>query len=108
MASTTVRRTRRSARIDPDWSTTSAPTAAIGRRLGSVSVVSSPIFVEGGLWGTITVSAATRLPADTELRLQQFTEIVATAIADAQSRTTLRRLADEQAALRRVATLVAE
>ena len=47
------------------------------------------------------------LPADTEARLASFTELVATAIANAESRASLARLAEEQAALRRVATLVA-
>jgi hypothetical protein len=47
------------------------------------------------------------LPADTEARLASFTELVATAIANAESRAALARLAEEQAALRRVATLVA-
>ena len=40
--------------------------------------------------------------------LGQFTELVATAIANAEARAEVARLADEQAALRRVATLVAE
>src|SRR5207244_3670949 len=51
---------------------------------------------------------------DTEQRMAGFTELVGTAIANAESRAQLeesrdelRRLADEQAALRRVATLVA-
>ena len=47
-------------------------------------------------------------PPDTEQRVSQFTELVATAIANAEARAELQRLADEQAALRRVATLVAE
>jgi signal transduction histidine kinase len=47
------------------------------------------------------------LPADIEARLASFTELVATAIANAESRAGLARLAEEQAALRRVATLVA-
>ena len=47
------------------------------------------------------------LPADTEARLAGFTELVATAIAEAQARVELRGFAEEQAALRRVATLVA-
>jgi GAF domain-containing protein len=47
------------------------------------------------------------LPADTEARLASFTELVATAVANAKSRAGLERLAEEQAALRRVATLVA-
>lgn len=40
-------------------------------------------------------------------RTRQFADLVATAIANTQARDELRRLADEQAALRRVATLVA-
>ena len=47
------------------------------------------------------------LPLDTESRLAAFTELVATAIANADSRAGLTRLANEQAALRRIATLVA-
>ena len=73
------------------------------------AAVGVPIRVEGRLWGVMVV-ALTReelLPADTEARLAGFTELVATAIADAQARAELRGFADEQAALRRVATLVA-
>jgi signal transduction histidine kinase len=47
------------------------------------------------------------MPADTEPRLAQFTDLVATAVANAETRAGLARLAEEQAALRRVATLVA-
>ena len=47
------------------------------------------------------------LPSDTEARLANFTELLATAIANAQARGELGAIADEQAALRRVATLVA-
>jgi signal transduction histidine kinase len=47
------------------------------------------------------------MPADTEARLTSFTELLATAVANAESRASLNRLASEQAALRRVATLVA-
>src|SRR5262249_32696645 len=43
-----------------------------------------------------------------EQRLARFTELVVTAIANAQAREEVHTLADEQAALRRVATLVAE
>jgi signal transduction histidine kinase len=46
-------------------------------------------------------------PAETEERLAAFTELVATAIANAHARDELRAVAEEQAALRRVATLVA-
>ena len=53
------------------------------------------------------VHAREPLPAGTEARLAGFTELAATAIANAQARVELRGFADEQAALRRVATLVA-
>jgi GAF domain-containing protein len=46
------------------------------------------------------------LPADTEARLTGFTDLVATAVANAQARGEARGF-EEQAALRRVATLVA-
>src|SRR5262249_58498983 len=47
-------------------------------------------------------------PATTESRLVQFTALVATAIANAGARGQLSRLAEEQAALRRIAVLVAQ
>ncbi len=68
-----------------------------------------PIIVDGQLWGVV-ISSSTReepLPADTEARLAIFTELVATAIANAEARLELRGFGAEQAALRRVATLVA-
>src|SRR5262249_29761606 len=61
-----------------------------------------------GLWGVMLVASRTGpLPAGTEAQLGRFTELAATAIANAQARVELRGFADEQAALRRVATLVA-
>jgi hypothetical protein len=58
--------------------------------------------------GTITVASLRRsLPVSTERRLAEFTELLATAISDTQAHEELRRLADTQSALRRVATLVA-
>jgi signal transduction histidine kinase len=42
-----------------------------------------------------------------EIRLAAFTELIATAVANAQTRVELRGYAEEQSALRRVATLVA-
>ena len=45
--------------------------------------------MEGRLWGTMSVSAKEPLPLDTEKRLEKFTELVATAIANAESRSEL-------------------
>jgi signal transduction histidine kinase len=69
-----------------------------------------PIVVQGALWGVVTVGTrgAEPLPADVEGRLANFTELLATAIAKSEAHEQLALLADEQAALRRVATLVAE
>jgi signal transduction histidine kinase/uncharacterized protein YoaH (UPF0181 family) len=85
------------------------PAAAAAREMGWRSSVAAPITVEGRLWGALAaVSKAVRpLPPDAERRLAEFTELVATAIANAESREELDRLVEEQAALRRVATLVA-
>ena len=55
----------------------------------------------------VHASGGDALPRETELRLSRFANLVATAIVNAQTREELRRLAEEQAALRRVATLVA-
>jgi signal transduction histidine kinase len=109
MAVTKVYRTGRSARVDGvDWSKVSAPIGEAGRRLGTVSSAGSPIKVEGRLWGAISVSSKEPLPPDTEDRLEKFTELVATAISNAESRGALALLAEEQAALRRAATLVVQ
>ena len=103
-----VIRTGRPARID-DYADASAPTADAARGYGLRSAVGVPIEVQDRLWGVMAAAARHEqpLPADTEARLARFTELLAVAIADAQARLQLRRFADEQAALRRVATLVA-
>jgi signal transduction histidine kinase len=107
-ATTQVFQTGRPARIDYSGDP-SGPIADAAREWGFSSAVGVPIDVEGRLWGVVTVASARErsLPADTEARLSGFTQLVATAIANAQARVDLRWNADEQAALRRVATLVA-
>ena len=73
------------------------------------STVVAPIVVDGELWGVMAVSHPHEVLArDTEERLEQFTAFVGPAIASAESRAELAQLADEQAALRQVATLVAQ
>ena len=79
------------------------------RRLAIRSAVGVPIVVDGRVWG-VAFAASTRevpFPEDTERRLAQFTELLATAISNTEARADASRLAEEQAALRRVATLVA-
>jgi signal transduction histidine kinase len=104
---TTVFQARRPARID-DYNDASGPIAEAARKMGLRAVVGVPVSVEGRLWGVMAVgSTRGALPAATEARLAGFTELAATAIANSQARVELRGFAEEQAALRRVATLVA-
>jgi PAS domain S-box-containing protein len=105
-----IEATRAPARVD-DWATVRGSMATFMRNVLRVSSsVACPIVVEGRLWGALAVhSRGSRpLPADTESRMAQFTDLVGTAIANADSRRRAARLAQEQAALRRVATLVAK
>jgi PAS domain S-box-containing protein len=104
-----VRKTGRPARLD-DVSDVPGKIADAVRQVGIGSAAGAPIVVNGRVWGVIATGSATDhpLPADIEQRLADFTELVATAISNTQAREDLRRLAEEQAALRRVATLVAQ
>ena len=104
-----VRESAEPARID-DYSQLGGENADAARRSGIRSTVGIPIVVAGGVWGAMVVSTTEHdpLPEGTEARLADFTELVATAIENAESREALGRLAEEQAALRRVATLVAQ
>ena len=107
--STRVFRTGRSARIDEsDLASLGGPDAELLHRQGFRYQVGSPIVVEGHLWGAMTMNSKEALPPDTGERLEKFTELVATSIANSESREALSELANEQAALRRVATLAAE
>ncbi|HEX3964592.1 MAG TPA: GAF domain-containing protein [Trebonia sp.] len=107
---TLVFETGRPARIDSYADSSSGQFSAAPRDSGIRSAVGTPIIVEGSLWGMIFAGSALEqpLPPGTETRLASFTELLATAIANAGSRAALARLAEEQAALRRVATLVAQ
>jgi signal transduction histidine kinase len=106
---TRVFETSRPVRIDDYAERASGVQGALVREAGVRSAVGTPILVEGRLWGVISAASSLEqpLPADTEARLASFTELVATAIANAESRAALARMAEEQAALRRVAMLVA-
>src|SRR5882724_4701550 len=107
-APTHVLRTGRSARIRADdLVSAGGEVAEFLRHHGYLSQVASPIVVEGRLWGAMSVNSRNDLPHDTEERLERFTDLVATAVANAQTREQMTALAEEQAALRRVATLVA-
>ena len=99
-----------SARMHSDDEAWEREATDLARSMRVRSAVGAPILVEGKLWGALM--AATRgvepWAENAETRIAAFTELVATAIANAESREALAELADEQAALRRVATLVAQ
>jgi PAS domain S-box-containing protein len=103
-----VLETGRPARID-DLLGVPGTTAEAARESGISSVAGAPIVVDGDVWGVMVTASVDGepLPDHIEHRLAECTELVATAISNAASREELARLADEQAALRRVATLVA-
>ena len=106
---TLVYQTGRAARME-SYADGSGPLGAVAREGRVRSSIGTPIVVEGRLWGVLGLGTTTEqpLPPDAEARLASFAELVATAIANAESRAALTRLAGEQAALRRVATLVAQ
>ena len=106
---TLVYETGRPARIDAYAADDLSAVTAIARSFAMRSAIGAPMNVEGRLWGSLQIATSREdpLPAVTEERLDGFADLAATAIANAQAREELRTLAEEQAALRRVATLVA-
>jgi signal transduction histidine kinase len=78
--------------------------------LGIQAAIGAPIVVDGHIWGMIMASRKTvddPFPPGSEHRLGDFAALVAQAIANSEARLEVAALAEEQAALRRVATLVA-
>jgi signal transduction histidine kinase len=102
-----VQRTGRPARVE-DYTDLPGALAAGARESGLNATAGAPIIVNGSVWGAMGMSSPDApLPDHAEDRLAEFTELVASAIANSQAHDELTRLAEEQAALRRVATLVA-
>ncbi|HEV7451340.1 MAG TPA: CHASE3 domain-containing protein [Pseudonocardiaceae bacterium] len=85
-----VWRTGRPVRMD-SYAEAIGPIADAFQALGIRSSVGCPIPVEGRLWGVMIASSkqSKPLPASTESRMADFTELVATAIANANSRAEL-------------------
>ena len=111
----TVARVGRPARQDSSQNA-SGPVAAWIREMGFRCTVGAPIIVDGRVWGMAAVASSgpEPLPPDTEARISDFANLVAAAIVNAASRAEmlagrneLSVLAEQQASLRRVATLVA-
>ena len=90
-AATLVLESSRPVRVDYAADDASGQHAEYVRGLGLGVSVAAPINVEGCIWGVMIASARgdRRLPAGIEGRLAQFTELVATAIANAEARAEL-------------------
>jgi signal transduction histidine kinase len=82
-----VYETGRPVRVD-SFVRASGPIAEEARALGIRSSVGCPIFVERRLWGVIAASSKREkpFPPETEAQIGEFTELVATAVANAEAR----------------------
>jgi signal transduction histidine kinase len=103
-----VRATGHPARVD-SFVGTSGPIAREAQALGIRASVGCPIVVGGRTWGVIAASTTREapFPPDTESRIADFTELVATAVSNAEARRDLvasraRLLAASDDARRRV------
>jgi signal transduction histidine kinase len=87
---TIVFETGRPGRLD-DYGDAHGVLGLTGRQLGMRSSAGTPIIVEGKVWGVVVAGSTARqsLPAGIEGRLGSFTELVATAVANAESRAAL-------------------
>ncbi|WP_327119533.1 PAS domain-containing protein [Nocardia sp. NBC_01730] len=85
-----VLRTGRAARIDNHENTT-GPEAERIRAEGIGSIVGVPIVVDGRVWGAAIVGSRRPepMPPDSEARIADFADLVATAIANAATRAEL-------------------
>ncbi|WP_164842568.1 GAF domain-containing protein [Actinoplanes solisilvae] len=101
-----VWRTRRSARVD-DLAGVAGRWPRVAFSSGFSASAAVPIHIHGGLWGALVAVGSRPLSAAVEDDLASFAHLTGTAISSAQARHDLRALAEEQAALRRVAELVA-
>jgi signal transduction histidine kinase len=79
-------RTGRPQRAD-NW--TSPEDSGLPRDACVTCVVGCPILTEGRVWGVVTSLSAQRQPETAQTRISEFTELLGTAIANAESRTQL-------------------
>ena len=105
-----MQRTGQPLRID-DYTHIRSVITAPARALSIGKAAGVLVLISGRVWGAVVVADGYERPpllADTLDRLAAFTELVATTIANSDARTEIERLPQEQAALRQVATLVAQ
>jgi hypothetical protein len=76
-----VQRSGRPARID-SYDNVAGPIAARARAAGVSAAVGVPIVVDGRVWGLAAVGSVQHgpMPADTEVRIGRFAELIATAV----------------------------
>jgi signal transduction histidine kinase len=103
-----VHKTGRPVRMDKYANAHDRP-AEVANDWGIRAAIGAPITIDGRLWGAIGMGFTPDEPPPpvAETRLAAFTELLATAIANTNARAALRGFAEEQAALHRVASLVA-
>ncbi len=87
---TLVHETGKAARIE-DYSDASGPVGEYARKVGNRSAIGTPIVVDGRLWGAMISAdrSGGRVPADAEERVLEFTELIATAISNVETRAEL-------------------
>jgi sugar diacid utilization regulator len=78
---TLVQRTGRPARVD-SYDTVAGPIAARVRSVGVRAAVGVPVIVDGRVWGLAAVGSLQPgpMPADTEVRIGRFAELISTAL----------------------------
>src|SRR6201991_5187338 len=78
---TLVQRSGRPARID-NYDNVAGPLAARARAVGVRAAVAVPIIVDGRVWGLAAVGSLQpgAMPADTEVHVSRFAELIATAV----------------------------
>jgi signal transduction histidine kinase len=83
-------RTREPVRID-SWEGATRELATLVRELGVRSSLGAPVMIEGQLWGALVAATDGEEPlrAGTESRLGRFTELIATAVSNAEARSEL-------------------
>lgn len=104
-----IRATGKTARID-NYAPVSGQIGAIQRSVGMKTAMGAPIHVGGRLWGAVIVGSTggQRLTLEHEHRIAKFADLIAIAMSNLETRLAQDALATEQAALRRVATAVAQ
>ena len=90
---TTIRQTGRAARVEDYAQAPDGDGAVAVRAAGMRSAVGCPIVVGGRVWGAIALLSpqSASLTDDMGARLADFTDLVATALANAESRAALSR-----------------